>query len=90
VITIGEGQQLAQYDLLVPPLPLEDQVSGVVLWANGQPATNASLGYGGGADPISYRVKIDEQGRFSFKAYNGMKLALSAAIYSREREISSE
>lgn len=80
VITIGEGQQLEPYDLEVPPLPLEHDVAGVVLWANGQPAKNASVGYGGGADPISYGVKVDEQGRFSFKAYDGMKLGISASV----------
>ena len=80
VITIGEGQQLDKYDLEVPPLPLEYDVAGVVVWANGQPATNASVGYGGGPDPISYGVKVDDQGRFSFKAYDGMKLGISASV----------
>jgi hypothetical protein len=80
LFTIGDGQQLDPFDLEVPPLPLEHEVVGVVLWANGQPATNASVGYGGGIDPISYGVKVDDQGRFSFKAYDGMKLGISASV----------
>src|SRR5687768_17646952 len=40
------GQRLEKYDLKVPPPPLEYDVAGTVLWANGQPATNARVGYG--------------------------------------------
>ena len=64
IITIKEGQRLEKYDLEAPPLPLEYDVEGIVLWANGTPATNARVGYGGG-DSVGHSVKVDEQGRFS-------------------------
>jgi hypothetical protein len=79
IITIGEGRHLEKYDLVVPPLPLEYDVEGTVLWANGTPASNARVSYMG-LDPVVYGVKVDEHGRFSFKAYEGLKLGVSASI----------
>lgn len=77
VVTIKAGQQLENYDLKVPPLPLEYYVSGTVLWASGKSAPDARVGYGVGHG-VAYNVKVDEQGRFSFKAYDGLRLFLSA------------
>lgn len=77
VITIKEGQRLENYDLKVPPLPLEYDVTGTVLWANGKAALDARVGYGAG-DGVAHSVKVDEHGRFSFKAYEGLKLFMSA------------
>lgn len=78
VITLAEGQRFEKYDLQVPPLPLEYDVEGVVFWADGKPASTAGVGYG--AEGVSYAVKVDEQGRFSFKAYEGLKLGTSASV----------
>jgi carboxypeptidase family protein len=79
IITIGEGLRVEKYDLTVPPLPLEYDVEGIALWANGTPAANARVEYMGG-DLVSYSVKVDEQGRFRFKAYEGLKLGISASL----------
>lgn len=79
VITIKAGQGLENYDLEVPPLPLEYEVVGTVLWASGRAAPDARVGYGGG-DSVNHSVKVDEQGRFSFKAYQGLKLGMSALV----------
>lgn len=79
IITIGEGLRVEKYDLIMPPLPLEYDVEGIVLWANGTPAANARVGYMG-EDPVTYSVKVDEQGRFRFKAYEGLKLGISASL----------
>ena len=78
VITIAEGQRLENYDLEVPALPLSHEVEGVVLWSNGRPAANARVTYSLIDYPVAYSVKANEQGRFSFKAYDGMKLSLQA------------
>ncbi len=83
VITIKEGQRLENYDLKVPPLPLEYDVVGTVLWASGKSAPDARIGYGAG-DGVSYRVMVDEQGRFRFKAYAGLKLFMSAQAVPEE------
>jgi hypothetical protein len=77
VITIKEGQSLENNNLKVPALPLEYDVVGTVLWASGKPAPDARVGYGAGKG-VAYAVKLDEQGRFSFKAYEGLKLFMSA------------
>lgn len=78
VISIKEGQRVESYNLVVPPLPWEYDVEGIVLWANGKPALNARVEYGVGG--ILYGVKVNEQGRFCFKAYAGLKLGVSAMI----------
>ncbi|MFN2491700.1 MAG: carboxypeptidase-like regulatory domain-containing protein [Pyrinomonadaceae bacterium] len=85
VITIGEGQHRDKYDLTVPPLPLEYDVEGTVVWANGTPASNARVQYMGG-DPIVYSTSVKEQGRFSFKAYEGLSLGVSASIEIEKRK----
>ncbi len=78
VITIADGQRMEKYDLVMPPLPLAHEVEGMVVWANGRPASNVRITYAGG-EPVLYTVKVDEQGRFSFQAYEGLKLSLRAA-----------
>jgi hypothetical protein len=79
VITIAEGQRVETYDLEVPALPLSHEVEGEVAWSNGSPASNVRVSYTGGGDPVVYTVKVDGQGRFSFKAYEGLKLSLRAS-----------
>jgi hypothetical protein len=79
VISLKEGQKIDAYDLQVPPLPPESEVEGQVLWSDGTPAANARVSYSGG-EPIIYSAAIDKDGRFRFKAYNGMRLGLSASI----------
>lgn len=82
--TIGEGQAIEDYDLQMPPLPLEHEVSGYVVWANGKPAPEARVGYTVIGDAVLYGAKLDSQGRFSFKAYEGLSIALLGSI-ERER-----
>ena len=80
VFTISEGQILNNYDLEVPPLPQEFEVQGKVLWSNGKPAVGAKVGYSSGEYPVSYSVNVDDEGRFSFKSYEGLKLTMNAYI----------
>ncbi len=84
VITIGEGQAMADYDLQMPPLPLEFEVSGLVVWPNGKPASEVRVGYLVAGESVFYDAKLDGEGRFSFKAYQGLTIAMRASI-ERER-----
>jgi hypothetical protein len=78
IITLAEGQHVTN-DLEMPPLPLEFEIEGIVQYADGKPAPGARVGYGGGA-PVVYSVPVDSRGRFSFKAYEGLKLHISATL----------
>src|SRR2546430_6700954 len=80
VFAISEGQLIDNFDLQVPPLPPEDDVQGVVVWADGRPASAARVGYEMSGDAILYAAKVDDRGHFSFKAYQGLKLTLGASI----------
>lgn len=79
IITIDEGGHLDKYDLEMPPLPLEYDIEGVVIYADGRPAPTASVTYTGG-QPVAYSMLVDQNGRFSFKAYEGLKLSIGATV----------
>jgi hypothetical protein len=79
VFTIKEGETV-DLDIKVPPLASEVEVRGQVVWPDGKPATTAHVGYMVPKDSIFYGVKVDEAGRFSFKAYEGLTLGVSASV----------
>lgn len=80
VITVGEGQIIADYNLEMPPLPLEHEVTGSVVWSNGKPAVGARVGYLVVGDATFYGTKDDGGANFSLKAYEGLRLTMRAAI----------
>jgi hypothetical protein len=80
VITIGEGEAIANYDLQMPPLPLEFEISGVVVWPNGKPAVGARVGYTVVGDAVFYGAKDEGNASFSIKAYQGLALTMRASI----------
>lgn len=82
VITVGEGQLIADYNLEMPPLPLEHEVTGSVVGSNGKPAVGAHVGYLVFGGSTFYGAKVDGAD-FSFKAYEGLRLTMRASI---ERE----
>lgn len=79
VFTIKEGETI-DLDIKVPPLPSEVEIRGQVLWPDGKPATTANVGYQVPRDSVFYGIKIDEAGRFSFKAYAGLTLNIGASV----------
>lgn len=79
VFTIKEGDTI-DLDIKVPPMPSEVEIRGQVVWPDGKPATTANVGYILPRDSMFYGVKVDEAGRFSFKAYEGITLIVSASL----------
>jgi len=79
VFIIKEGETI-DLDIKVPPLPSEVEIRGQVVWPDGKPASTANVGYKAPKDSIFYGIKVDEQGRFSFKAYAGLTLGVSASV----------
>lgn len=79
VFTIKEGETI-ELDIKVPPLPSEVEIRGQVVWPDGKPATTANVGYVMPKDSIFYAIKVDELGRFSFKAYEGLAFGVSASL----------
>ncbi|HVQ38453.1 MAG TPA: hypothetical protein VMS31_13015, partial [Pyrinomonadaceae bacterium] len=80
VITIGEGQTIADYNLEVPPLPQEHEVTGKVVWSDGAPAVGARVGYMLAGDAVFYAAKDEAGSSFSVKAYEGLRLTMRASI----------
>jgi hypothetical protein len=80
IVSIGDGERIEKYDLVLPPVPVERNVGGVVLWPDGKPAPNARIEYLQVNVPIGYGTKPDKEGRFSFKAYDGLSLTMRATV----------
>jgi hypothetical protein len=80
VIQVGEGEEVENFDLRLPPLPKEHTIEGTVMWSDGQPAPNAYVGYMMTRHSVSYAIKLDQQGHFSFKVYNGISVTMQASF----------
>jgi hypothetical protein len=80
IITIREGQIIADYNLEMPPLPLEHEVTGSVVWSNGKPALGARVGYLVVGDAVFYGTKDEGGANFSFKTYEGLRLTMRASM----------
>jgi hypothetical protein len=79
VFAVAEGQAIEK-DLVMPPMPREYEVSGTVTWSNGLAVPDARLGYEIPNEAIIYGAKIDDQGRFQFKVYEGLRLVMRAIV----------
>jgi hypothetical protein len=79
VFTIAEGETF-DLDIKVPPLPAEVEIRGQVVWPDSKPAATANVGYMAPKDSIFYGLKVDQEGRFSFKTYDGLTLGISASL----------
>jgi hypothetical protein len=77
VIAVDESAKVENVDFRLPTPP-ERTIEGVVLWPDGKPAPGAQLTcyIHDGEAPI----KIDGQGHFSFKTYEGVETLLIAQI----------
>ncbi len=79
VIVVGESAKVEDVDFRAPA-PQERTIEGVVLWPDGKPAPNAQLICSLHGGRIRPPIKIDEQGHFSFKIYEGIDMLLVAQI----------
>ncbi len=84
IVSIGDGERIEKYDLVLPPPPAEHSVEGVVVWPDGRPAPNARIEYSQVNVPIAYGAKPDREGRFSFKIYDGLKITMRATVEIEE------
>ena len=79
VFTVEEGDTI-DLDIKAPPLPAEIEIRGQVVWPDGKPAATARVGYMMREDSVFYGIEVDGAGRFSFKAYEGLTLGISASV----------
>jgi hypothetical protein len=79
VFTIEEGETI-ELDVKVPPLPAEIEIRGQVVWPDGKPAAKARVIYLLPLEGIANSVEVDEEGRFSFKAYHGLAFVIGASV----------
>lgn len=82
VISVGEGELAAGYDLHLPPVPAERTVEGVVVYADGTPAAGVNVGYSADQPHANtgYSVDTDAAGRFTIKVYEGVGLKMGAGV----------
>ena len=87
IITLSEGQQFEANDLILPPRFLERQLNGIVLDSSGQPVRGATvwlkeIQYKDSDMP--YRRETDEDGRFVFPVFEGIRYRLNAYLDRKE------
>ena len=87
---IGEGERIEKYDLVLPPLPSESTITGVIVWSDGKPVRDAYIDYSEINRPIAYTIETDKEGRFSFKLYDGLKITMRANVYVGKKGIYSD
>jgi hypothetical protein len=79
IVTIDEGEKVEMSDLVLPPPQAEHSVEGVVEWTDGKPVPNAGIEYLTVNIPAGYGAKSDQEGRFSFKVHDGLKIKIRAS-----------
>ena len=52
----------------------------MVLWTDGKPIPNARIEYSQVNVPIVYGANPDQEGRFSFKVYDGLRIMMRATV----------
>jgi len=80
VISLSEGQIIANFALRLPPLPRQKTIEGVVLSADGKPLAGVLMNYGQPNENLTSNVMTDEYGHFSFKVYEGVKYSVRVII----------
>jgi Carboxypeptidase regulatory-like domain len=80
IISFGEGQVISHFALRLPMLPRLKTIEGVVLDTDGKPLAGVLVNHGEPNANMMSNVKTDEYGRFSFKAYEGVKYSARVII----------
>jgi hypothetical protein len=81
IVNVKEGQLLEGLTLQLPPPLTPRTVTGVIVWSDGQPVTNASVYLSlieEGAMSSAESVNADAGGRFTLKLYEGLLYKVSA------------
>ena len=79
VVVVGESAKVENLDFHLV-LPGERTIEGLVMWPDGKPASNVELTAYLQDGRIQAPIKLDEQGRFSLKSYEGSGILLVAQI----------
>jgi protocatechuate 3,4-dioxygenase beta subunit len=80
IVSFGEGQVISHFALRLPMLPRLKTIEGVVLDSDGKPLAGVLVSHGLPNENMMSNVKTDEYGRFSFKAYEGVKYSARVII----------
>ena len=87
VIEIGDGEEIKNYNIVVPELPRDRTIEGIVVLSGGILIKDVKVLMGSEAN-FSF-VPLDEAGRFSLKVYEGVSLMLLAYIERDAKRIES-
>ena len=88
VIEIADGQLIEKYNLYLPAVPKEYLVEGVVVRPDGQPLPDARVDYT--SEAVSYSVRVDGHGQFSFKTYEGVTVSVRAVFENKDKHLYSD
>jgi hypothetical protein len=87
VIEIREGEKLEDYNVIVPELPRDRTIEGVVVTPDGMPFKEARVLMG--FDFTFLQVPLDSLGRFTLQVYEGVSVNLQAYVEIDGRRLQS-
>src|SRR5262245_23789089 len=87
ILSIGEGQRISEFALRLPALPRQKMLEGMTLSTEGTPLADVVVYYGQPNANLVEMVRSDEQGRFSFNAYEGVKYYVKPVISKDSSEV---
>lgn len=82
VFELGEGQRLSGIEFRLPPPLVSRAVTGVVVWPDGSPVEGGKVNLTevASGQPAGWGVKLDDHGRFSVPAYEGVLYKIHANV----------
>ncbi len=87
VIEIGDGQEIRDYNIIVPELPRDRTIEGTVVSSNGMLLTDAKVSYF--VEPVVYAATMDSPGHFKLNVYEGVATTVHAYVERNGKQVQS-
>jgi len=87
VIEIGDGQEIKDYNVIVPELPRDRTIEGTVVTSDGTLITDAKVSYF--VEPVVYAATMDSPGHFKLNVYEGVSTAVQAHVERNGKQVQS-
>jgi hypothetical protein len=84
IITVELGAKVLEYDVRLPPKRPSSVLDGLVVWTDGTPVSNASVGVKDvthNESALGFGVQADQHGRFKMDGHIGQKLLIEAESF---------
>ncbi|PYS67179.1 MAG: hypothetical protein DMF69_23825 [Acidobacteria bacterium] len=87
IIEIDDGQEIKDYNIIVPELPKDRTIEGTVVSSDGTLLTDAKVSYF--VEPVIYAATMDSPGHFRLNVYEGVSTAVQAHVERNGKQVQS-